>query len=223
MVQQPKHSQYQDWPGWSTIPARRNTAFTIWLTGLPGVGKTTQAQLVKKVLVERGFKVETIDSYVLSTWLQKELHVEEVGEYPRNDYSHTVGYDAFVTYICSILAHSGIITITTAVSPFQEARIFAREQLAAFIEVYLYCDTTERQRRVCKQEHLPLMQDQIYQSPITPELQLDTSKEAAERTALHIVEYLELHGYIAPRWEMYEHEAELGLIKARLQALGYLE
>ena len=220
MVQQPHNPAYQNWQGWSTISANGNTAFTIWLTGLPGVGKTTQAQLVKKALTARGYKVETIDSYVLSAWLQQELHIEE---YPRDDYSHTVGYDAFITYICSILAHNGIITITTSVSPYQEARGFAREQLSSFVEVYLHCDTRERQRRVCQQEHVPMMQDQLYQSPTTPELRLDTSTEAAEHTALRIVEYLEQHGYIAPLWEEHEDEEEIGLIKARLKALGYLE
>ena len=31
------------WAGWSTISAYNNPSFTIWLTGLPGTGKTTLA------------------------------------------------------------------------------------------------------------------------------------------------------------------------------------
>lgn len=222
MVQQSHHSSFQSWQGWSTISAHRSTAFTIWLTGLPGVGKATLAQLVKAALTTRGYKVETIDSYVLSNWLQQEMHIEEC---TRDDYSHTAGYDAFVTYLCSILAHNSIITITTAVSPYQEARAFAREQLHSFIEVYLHCADSERHRRLWRQEHLSLIQDQLYQPPATPELCLDTGKEAAERTALRIVEYLEQHGYIAPLWEENEDEdeEEIEQIKARLKALGYLE
>lgn len=222
MVQQSHHSSSHNWQGWSTISAYRSTAFTLWLTGLPGVGKATLAQLVKAALTNRGYKVETIDSYVLSNWLQQEMHIEEC---TRDDYSHTAGYDAFVTYLCSILAHNNIITITTAVSPYQEARAFAREQLPSFIEVYLHCATPKRQQRLQKQEHLPLIQDQLYQPPIAPELQFDTGNEVAERTALHIVEYLEQHGYIAPLWEKSEdeHEEAIEQIKARLKALGYLE
>jgi adenylylsulfate kinase len=150
------------------------------------------------------------------------LHVEE---HPRDDYSHTIGYDAFITYICSLLARNSIVTISTSVSPLATARNFAREQLRQFVEVYLSCPNELRYQRLHQQEHLSLISDQVYEPPLAPELVLDTRHESAERSTLRILSYLEHHSYIAPLWDTIEEdeEDEIEAIKARLKALGYLE
>ncbi len=209
------------WPGWSTISASNDLSFTVWLTGLPGTGKTTLAQLLKKTLVARGYKVEIIDTQMLSLWLNQELQIhEEI----REDHSHTLGYDAFITYICSLLSRNGIICITSSVSPYSEARKFAREQILHFIEVYLHCSTEQRQERLEQLEDTPAITSELYQPPLTPELSLDTSLDFPERSTLRVISYLEQHGYLAPLWEDADTEdEEIAIIKARLQALGYLE
>ena len=65
------------WAGWSTISAYNSPSFTIWLTGLPGTGKTTLALFLKKALVTRGYNVEIIDSQTLSHWINLELQLKE--------------------------------------------------------------------------------------------------------------------------------------------------
>ncbi len=217
------HSQphvWDAWPGWSTITAHERSSFTLWFTGLPGSGKRTVANLVKKALAARGYKVEIIAGQTLARWLSQELHVEEQ---PKDDRSHEPGYDAFVTYICSILARNGVITITTSVSPHQAARDFAREQLRQFVEVYLHCPQEQRSDRLHQREQLLPAGEEQYQPPPRAELSIDTSSEAAERSALRVISYLEQNGYIAPLWEAMDTQEEIALIKARLQALGYLE
>lgn len=223
MAQHSGHPQHDIWSlgsGWSTITADNHSSFTLWFTGLPGTGKTTLALLVKKALVARGYKVEIIDTQKLSHWLSAELQIHED---IREDASHTLGYDAFITYICSLLTHNGIISITTSVSPYQEARLYAREQLGQFIEVYLHCSSEYQKRRIEQQEHTSTMPENVYQPPERAELSIDTSSELPERSALRTISYLEQHGYIAPLWEAEPIEEEVTLIKARLQALGYLE
>src|SRR5436309_12107348 len=132
MSQHSHHHTWDLWSGWSTISANNDTSFTIWFTGLPGTGKSTLAHFVRKALLARGYKVEIIDSQTLSYWLKHELHIEdEVQE----EHSHTPGYEAFITYICKLLARNGIITISVSVSPYQEARTHAREQIQHFVEV----------------------------------------------------------------------------------------
>jgi adenylylsulfate kinase len=187
---------------------------------LPGTGKTTLADLVKKALAVRGYKVEIIAGQTLTRWLSQELHVEEQ---PKGDHRYGPGYDAFITYICSILSRNGVITITTSVSPHQAARDFAREQLRQFIEVYLHCSEEQRYDRLYRQEQRQLAGEEHYQPPIRAELSIDTGSEASERSALHVISYLEQRGYIAPLWETTGTQEEIALIKARLQALGYLD
>ncbi len=219
-----QHSEYHTWDmesGWSTISAHNDLSFTLWFTGLPGTGKTTLAKLVQKALLARGYKVEIIDTQVLTHWLNLKLQIHED---IRQDHSHAPGYDAFITYICTILARNGIISITTSVSPYIEARSYAREQIQRFIEVYLYCTTALRQERVEQSEAMfPIEIEALYEPPPSPELSLDTGKESFERTALRLIGYLEQHSYVAPLWDELVSDEEIESIKSRLQALGYLE
>ena len=219
-----QHSEYHAWDmgsGWSTISAHKDLSFTLWCTGLPGTGKTTLAYLVKKALLARGYKVEIIDALALTHWLNLKLQIHED---IRQDNSHTPGYDAFITYICTILARNGIISITTSVSPYKEARTYAREQIHRFIEVYLHCPTALRQHRVGQSEStFPIEMEALYEPPEAAELSLDTGEELPERSALRLIAYLEQHGYIAPLWDELVTDEEVESIKSRLQALGYLE
>ena len=210
--------------GWSTITAGQTASFTLWFTGLHGTGKTTLARLVQKALVARGHKVEIIDTQSLSRWLKQELHIEEDMCEERNTTGPTRSYDAFVTYICTLLAHNGIITIASSVSPYREARVHAREHLAHFIEIYLHCSNEARLQRLQELHRSADIEESLYQPPTTAEISLDTCLESPERCALHILAYLEQYSYITPLWEMLEQEdEETAMIKARLQALGYLE
>ncbi len=180
MKQNENHHTWDSWPGWSTISANKDAGFTVWFTGLHGTGKTTLAQLVQKALVSRGYKVEIIDTFSLSHWLKHELHIDEDIREDRShtatpaNTSHTPGYDAFVTYICTLLARNGIITIASSVSPYHEARIHAREQIQHFIEVYLHCPNEERLQRLRQLGRTTEIEESIYQPPPKAEISLNT-------------------------------------------------
>ncbi len=182
------------------------------------------AQLVKKAIITRGYKVEIIDTRTLSYWLKHELHIEEE---VKEDQSHSPGYDAFITYICALLARNGIITMAVSVSPHQVARFHAREQIQHFIEVYVHCPTSYRYQRLQQQGSSPGtsgIPEQLYEAPVNAELNIDTSLELPERSALRIISYIEQSGYIAPLWEELDTaDEELSSIMARLHSLGYLE
>ena len=209
------------WAGWSTISPNNNPSFTVWLTGLPGTGKTTLASFLKKALVKRGYNVEIIDTQTLSHWINLELHLKKE---LREDASHTLGYDAFVTYVCTLLTRNNVICITSFVSPFTAARNFAREQIPKFAEVYLYCSDEQREQRFGKIEHIPTITPELYQPPLRPELSIDTGEEYPEQSAMHLISYLEHHSFLAPLWEDIEsNDEEISIIKARLQTMGYLD
>ncbi len=218
-----QHTIPPTWSGWSIISAHSTTGFTLWYTGLPGTGKTTLADILKQTLTSRGYRVEIIAHHTLAQWLKDEMHIEE---HITEDRSDTIGYDAFVTYVCSLLAQHGIIAITTSVSPYLQARSFAREHLNPFIEVYLHCSSYTRIERLKQIEHASFIDEHLYQTPTTAELSIDTEEETPERSALRVLTYLEQRGYIAPRWATDEDDmtdTEIATIKARLQALGYLD
>ncbi len=222
-----QHHTWDSWPGWSTISANPDISFTIWFTGLPGTGKTTIAQLVKKTLLARGFKVEIIDTQSLAYWLQHELHIEEDTEDLedlKKERGHAPGYDAFITYICALLARNGIITIAVSVSPYQAARLHAREQIRQFIEVYLHCPDETRDKRLRQLELTANFPTDQYQPPTNAELSIDTGLEVPERSTLRIVGHLEQSGLVTPLWQDAPlADEELNSVVTRLKALGYLD
>ncbi len=221
MSQESERRTSGTWAGWSTISPNNNPSFTIWLTGLPGTGKTTLALFLKKALVTRGYNVEIIDNQTLSHWMNLELQLkEELLE----DTSYILGYDAFVTYICTLLTRNGVICITSFVSPFTAARNFAREQLSKFVEVYLYCTDELRDKRLHKLGNIPAITSELYQPPTMPDLSIDTSEDYPERSTIRLISYLEHHSYVAPLWDDLEtDDEEVASIKSRLQAMGYLD
>lgn len=224
MEQNEYRHTWDSWPGWSTISVGQNACFTLWFTGMQGTGKTTLAQLLQKALLARGYKVEIIDAQSLSHWLKHELHIGEDISDDQGYADHTPDYDAFVTYICTLLARNGIITIASSVSSCHEAGIHAREQISHFIEIYLHCPNEIRLQRLRELKRTTGIEESLYRPPPTAEISLDTSLESAERSALHVLAYLEQCSYITPIWEKLEQEdEEITMIKARLQALGYLE
>jgi adenylylsulfate kinase len=98
------------------IESSEGPGFVIWLTGLPGSGKTTLAKFLENDLSLRGLKVEVLDGDEVRKNLSpesgfsrvdRELHARRVA-----DLSH-------------LLSRNGIITIVALVSPYT-SREYAR-------------------------------------------------------------------------------------------------
>ena len=103
---------------------------TIWLTGLSGSGKSTIAHLVEQRLKERSVNVEVLDGDVVRTHLSKGLG------FSREDRDTNIKRIAFV---CSLLTRNGVICVSAAISPYREARAWARQEIGNFVEVYVKC------------------------------------------------------------------------------------
>src|ERR671925_112941 len=106
----------------STFSATYNTVHfpVIWLTGLPGSGKTTIAKALYPRLKESGFKAEFLDGDVV----RKELS-PELGFTKQDREVHA----RRVVYLSKILSRNGIISIVSLISPYREFRAFARDQV----------------------------------------------------------------------------------------------
>ena len=98
----------------------RNAGFTIWFTGLSGAGKSTLAWSIERHLKACGRNVEVLDGDIVRT------HLSKGPGFSREDRNTNIQRIAFV---CNLLTRNGVVSIAAAISPYREAREWARKIL----------------------------------------------------------------------------------------------
>jgi adenylylsulfate kinase len=170
--------------------------FTIWLTGLSGAGKSTIAERLQHELIARGRKVEVLDGDVVRTHLSKGLG------FSKEDRDTNILRIAFV---CSLLTRHGVAVISAAISPYNEARRQARQQIGDFVEVYVQCPLEELTRRDVKGLYARALRGELanftgvsdpYEPPVDPEVTVNTARETIDESVAKILEVLESRGYV---------------------------
>jgi adenylylsulfate kinase-like enzyme len=94
-------------------PPKRRDGVVVWLTGLPGAGKSTLAQVLVQRVRALGRSVELLDADVVRSQLSQGLG------FSREDRDANVIRLAFVA---RLLAKHGVFVVVAAVSPFRKAR-----------------------------------------------------------------------------------------------------
>jgi adenylylsulfate kinase len=155
----------------------------IWLTGLPGSGKTTIAKALYPKLKKSGFKAEILDGDVV----RKELS-PELGFTKQDREIHA----RRVIYLCKLLSRNGIISIVCLISPYREFRRYARSEITInnnFYEVYVKCSLETCIRRDPKGLYKKALSGEIkdltglqdpYEEPEDPEIIVDTERQTLE-------------------------------------------
>ena len=171
---------------------------TIWFTGLSGAGKTTIGELLTAMLRERDRRVELLDGDVVRTHLSKGLG------FSREDRDTNI---LRIGFVCELLTRNGVIAIATAISPFRETRDRVREQIGAFVEVYVSTPLDECIRRDVKGLYKKAIAGEIpqftgisdpYEPPLASEITLDTVSQTPQESAGVILRWLEAHDYLEP-------------------------
>jgi adenylyl-sulfate kinase len=171
--------------------------FTIWLTGLSGAGKSTLAQALASALIEHGRHVEVLDGDEVREHLSKGLG------FSRTDRDINISR---IAYVAKLITRCGGVAITAAISPYREARSAARDQIGAFVEVYVRCPLDELVRRDVKGLYARALRGEIehftgvsdpYEPPEAPEVVVDTEAEPVARSVAHILDRLHALGYVA--------------------------
>ena len=155
----------------------------IWLTGLPGSGKTTIAKALQPRLKESGFKVELLDGDIV----RKELS-PELGFTKQDREIHA----RRVVYLSKLLSRNGIISIVSLISPYREFRRYARSENNInnnFYEVYVKCSLETCIKRDPKGLYKKALSGEIkdltglqdpYEEPENPEVVVDTEMQTLE-------------------------------------------
>jgi adenylylsulfate kinase len=161
--------------------------FVVWLTGLPGSGKTTIARQLEPELRKRGWPVEVLDGDEIRQNLSKGLG------FSREDRETHLKR---VTYVAKLLSRNGVAVIAAFISPYRNIRDYARKETTNFLEVYVKCSVEACAERDPKGLYKKASAGQIknltgpqdlYEEPLQPDLVVDTEKLTAQESVNSIL------------------------------------
>jgi len=167
-----------------------NAGCTLWFTGLSGSGKSTLSQLVASRLRAVGARVEVLDGDITRTLLCQGLG------FSREDREENIRRIGFV---CELLSRNGVIAIAAAISPYRASRDELRKRIPNFIEIHMNCPVEVLIERDVKGLYKKALAGEIkqftgisdpYESPVAPELTIDSSSESIESSVARILSRL---------------------------------
>ena len=164
----------------------------IWFTGLSGSGKSSIANILEKKLQGLGKHTITLDGDNMRHGLNRDLgftaadrveNIRRVGE------------------VAKLMVNSGLICITSFISPFESERKMARSLVSEneFIEVFIDTPLSVCEERDVKGLYAKARSGQIpnftgisspYESPQNPEITIDTTKLSPEDAANQILDFI---------------------------------
>jgi len=181
-------------------PPRHEQGLCLWFTGLSGSGKSTTAEILTSLLLERGRQVTLLDGDVVRTHLSKGLG------FSREDRDTNI---LRIGFVAGEIARQGGIVIAAAISPYRTTRNEVRKMVGEnrFVEIFVDTPIEVCEERDVKGLYARARRGQIqgftgvddpYEVPVDPEITLHTVEETPEVNARKIVDYLEEGGYLLP-------------------------
>ena len=181
-----------------SYPPRHRQGVCLWFTGLSGAGKSTTAEITALLLAEHGRRVTIMDGDVVRTHLSKGLG------FSKEDRDTNILRIGFVA--SEIVRHDGI-AICAAVSPYRAARNEVRNLVGSdnFIEIFVdtplaVCEERDTKGMYSRARRGEIKNftgiDDIYETPETAEITLDTVNFTAEENARLILDFLAQKGFV---------------------------
>jgi len=168
----------------------------VWITGLPGCGKSTVASALLQKLERKSIRAQILSSDVLRKMMT-----------PKPTYSVEERDNVYSTlvFIAKLLTENGVNTIIDATGNLRRYRENARKQIPFFIEAYVKCPLElciHRETKRGKTFHAPrkIYERALkgkaptvpgigvpYEEPLNPEVIVDSSTQTPEECAQKIL------------------------------------
>jgi sulfate adenylyltransferase/3'-phosphoadenosine 5'-phosphosulfate synthase len=198
--------------------------FVVWFTGLSGAGKSTIANALQAELARRGRQSELLDGDEVRTHLSKGLGFSKED---RDTNIRRIGY------VARLIARSGGIAITAAISPYRDVRDEIRNQTPGFVEIFVQCPLDTLVERDIKGLYSKAISGEIanftgvsdpYEEPIRPEVVCDTSRESLDESLAKVIDKLERLGHLQrPIVERLPAGEHLDALRAEARSLPRLQ
>jgi len=167
-------------------------SWCVWITGLPGSGKSVVSDALLKLLNQKGISAQPLSSDAL----RKVLTPQPTYSLEERDIVY-----ATLVYIAKLLTQNSINVVIDATGNLRRYRENARKQIPNFIEAYLECPLEVCIQRETKRGKTYQAPKQIYASalegkaptvpgigqpyepPLHPEITINTTQNTPEQAA----------------------------------------
>jgi adenylyl-sulfate kinase len=177
---------------------KKQSPCILWFTGLSGAGKSTIASAVEQKLFELGHHTFILDGDNVRHGINKDLSFSDED---RVENIRRIGE------VAKLFTDAGLIVLTAFISPFRSDRELVRALVneSEFIEVFMDTPIDVCERRDPKGLYKKARQGEIknftgidsnYESPVAPEITLNTASMSVEECVDKVVDYLALNGLI---------------------------
>jgi bifunctional enzyme CysN/CysC len=188
------HWQSMDVDKYARSLLKAQRPLVIWFTGLSGSGKSTISNIVEKRLLGRGRHTYTLDGDNIRHGLSKDLGFGDADR---------VENIRRVAEVAKLMADAGLIVLVSFISPFRSDRQIARDLLAEgeFVEVFIDTPIEEAEKRDPKGLYKKARSGEIknftgidspYETPLAPEVHIETKNVSAEQAAETLLNKIEL-------------------------------
>ena len=162
----------------------RQAPLTVWLTGLPGSGKSTVALSLERRLIDAGHACFVLDGDNLRHGLNRDLGF--TSEARRENVRRTAE-------AARLMNDAGLIVVAALISPYEEDRAMAQRIIGPerFFETYVAADVEACERRDPKGLYAKARRGEIpdftgisapYEVPAAPDVVLQTGIESVDQS-----------------------------------------